>query len=102
MQANSATKSQLVYDVITASNGYYIPLVDPLYRSRINIPFRIGAKENRDSIEQEFLKQAEFSGLLQLKGHRSIGGLRASLYNAITIEEVEQLVKFMTKFMKEN
>lgn len=101
MQANSTSKSQLVYDIIAESKGFYSFLVEPLYRSRINIPFRVGPEENRDAVEQKFLKQAEMSGLLQLKGHRSVGGLRASLYNAMTVDEVKRLVEFMKKFMQE-
>lgn len=98
MQANSEHKSQLVYDAIGESQGFYSLVVEPNYRSRVNIPFRAGYSE-REKVEDQFLKLAEERGLLQLKGHRSVGGLRASLYNAMSISDVEKLVVFMREFM---
>lgn len=102
MQAKSARKSKLLYDVIAESHGFYNLVVEPGFRSRINVAFRAGPESERDKVESEFLKQATESGLLQLKGHRSVGGLRVSMYNALSVEEVEILIEFMRKFMAQH
>lgn len=102
MEANSAVKSKMIYDVIAASNGFYSLPVEVGYRSRVNVPFRVGNGENRDKLEAEFLKETASNGLLQLKGHRSVGGMRASLYNALAPDEVKRLTDFMTQFMIKN
>ncbi|XP_026321943.1 probable phosphoserine aminotransferase [Hyposmocoma kahamanoa] len=91
-------KSKLVYDTIDQSNGFYYAPVAKKVRSRMNIPFRIGSPAGNDALEKEFLKGAEALGLIQLKGHRSVGGIRASTYNAVTLEEVQYLVKYMKEF----
>jgi len=65
----------------------------------MNIPFRVKKDE---ALENKFLKEAAAAGLVELKGHRSVGGCRASIYNAMTIEGVEALVNFMKKFRDEN
>ena len=65
----------------------------------MNVVFRI-AKDN--ALESKFVKEAKACGLLELKGHRSVGGLRASIYNATTLEEVESLAAFMIQFQAEN
>lgn len=93
------TKSSLLYDFIDSSSDYYSNPVDPRYRSRMNIPFRVKKDEK---LEAKFLKEAQESGLIELKGHRSVGGCRASIYNAMTVEGVEALVNFMKKFRDEN
>ncbi|BES95269.1 phosphoserine aminotransferase [Nesidiocoris tenuis] len=89
-------KSSLVYDTIDQSNGFYSCPVNPECRSRMNIPFRIKTEE----LEQLFLKEAQSKGMIQLKGHRIVGGIRASLYNAVTLDETNTLVQFMKEFMK--
>lgn len=66
----------------------------------MNIVFRIGGGD--EAIEKEFLKGADELKMLQLKGHRSVGGIRASLYNAVTIEDTETLVNYMTTFFNKN
>jgi len=92
----NAAKAERLYTAIESSNGYYTCPVAPRCRSKMNIPFRIlGGCE---ALENEFVKQAEKAGLTQLKGHRSVGGLRASIYNACTFENVEKLVQFMHDF----
>ncbi|XP_045447106.1 probable phosphoserine aminotransferase [Melitaea cinxia] len=93
-------KSSLIYDVIEQSNGFYYAPVAKNARSRMNIPFRIGNAD--EALEKEFLKGAEALNLIQLKGHRDVGGIRASTYNAVTIEEVEILVKYMKEFYKKH
>lgn len=88
-------KAKLVYDLIDSSQFYRCPVAVP-DRSRMNIPFTL-ADAALDSI---FLQQAEAHGLLQLKGHRSVGGMRASIYNAMPLEGVQTLVAFMQDFEK--
>ena len=65
----------------------------------MNIPFRVKKDEK---LENKFLKEAQEAGLIELKGHRSVGGCRASIYNAMPIEGVEALINFMKKFRDEN
>jgi len=69
--------------------------VDKKYRSRMNVPFRVKSDE---ALESKFLKEAEALNMVQLKGHRSVGGCRASIYNGMPMEGVEALVAFMKKF----
>ncbi|XP_063377214.1 probable phosphoserine aminotransferase [Cydia fagiglandana] len=91
-------KSSIIYNIIEESNGFYYAPVAKKDRSRMNIPFRIGSPQGDDALEKEFLKGAEALGLIQLKGHRDVGGIRASTYNAVTVEEVEALAKYMKEF----
>ncbi|CAK1598683.1 unnamed protein product [Parnassius mnemosyne] len=95
-------KSSLIYNVIEQSNGFYYAPVAKNARSKMNVPFRIGSSEGDEALEKEFLKGAEAQGLIQLKGHRMVGGIRASIYNAVTIEEVETLVNYMKEFHKKH
>lgn len=100
MEKTSALKSKLIYDVINQSNGFYCCPVDANVRSRMNIPFRIGNVQGDENLEKLFLSKAESEGMIQLKGHRSVGGIRASLYNAITVEETQKLANLMAEFFK--
>lgn len=87
------TKANLLYELLDSSDFYHCPVAKP-DRSRMNVPFTL-----KDSaLDKEFLKQAESHGLIQLKGHRSVGGMRASIYNAMPIEGVNTLVSFMKEF----
>lgn len=86
-------KADLLYNTIENSNFYANP-VDKEYRSIMNVPFTLANSE----LDSEFLAQATQAGLLNLKGHRSVGGMRASIYNAISLDWVEQLVAFMKAF----
>ncbi|KAI9325057.1 pyridoxal phosphate-dependent transferase [Zopfochytrium polystomum] len=101
MAAINAQKSKLVYDAIDGSNGFYRGPVKPALRSRMNVPFRI-YKDGVASKELEvvFAKEAEARGLVQLAGHRSVGGMRASLYNSLPLEGAQVLVRFMGEFAK--
>ncbi|MFZ5522781.1 MAG: 3-phosphoserine/phosphohydroxythreonine transaminase [Pseudomonadota bacterium] len=94
-QANIA-KAKLLYDAIDASNGFYVCPVDKADRSRMNVPFTL----KDANLDGDFLKQADARGLLQLKGHRSVGGMRASIYNAMPLAGVQALVNFMQEFSK--
>jgi phosphoserine aminotransferase len=90
-------KSQLLYDAIEASAFYSSP-VDPACRSWMNVPFTLA---NPD-LDGEFLEQAKIAGLLNLKGHRSVGGMRASIYNAMPESGVQALVDFMQEFERQH
>eukprot|EP00039_Didymoeca_costata_P028243 m.20475 g.20475 ORF g.20475 m.20475 type:complete len:366 (-) comp6853_c0_seq2:114-1211(-) len=98
-EKRSQEKSNLIYSVIDASDGFYTAPVEKSARSRVNVPFRIAG--GNEDVEASFLKEATAQGLLQLKGHRSVGGIRASLYNAITIPETKLLADFMKSFQEQ-
>ncbi|XP_033974542.1 phosphoserine aminotransferase [Trematomus bernacchii] len=102
MEALNKQKSSMIYDIINASNGFYECPVDETCRSRMNVPFHIGSKEGDEGLEKEFLAGASKRGMISLKGHRSVGGIRASLYNAVTLEDAEALGTYMKVFMKEH
>lgn len=87
-------KSKLLYEIIDESSGFYINNVLPDYRSINNVPFHI-AENNVDKL---FVEEAERNGLHGLKGHQSTGGLRASIYNAVTLDAVQALGQFMREF----
>ena len=76
---------------------FYSCPVDEAFRSTMNVPFRLKVEEQ----EAVFLERAERAGLFNLKGHRSVGGMRASIYNAVPVSWVEELVKFMNDFENE-
>src|SRR5690606_41362890 len=80
-----------LYAAIDNSGGSYRSPVDPDCRSWMNVPFLLPSKE----LEQKFLEEAKQAGLVTLSGHRSVGGLRASIYNAMPEEGVDRLVEFM-------
>jgi phosphoserine aminotransferase len=98
MEQANIVKAKLLYDTIDASNGFYSCPVAVSDRSRMNVPFTL---KNAD-LDGDFLKQAGERGLLQLKGHRSVGGMRASIYNAMPLAGVQALVDFMNEFSKKN
>ena len=72
--------------------------VDRRYRSRMNIPFRVGTGTEQERLEKGFLQEAQKLKMVSLKGHRSVGGMRASLYNAVTVEETRMLAEFMEEY----
>ncbi len=92
-------KAKLLYDAIDGSDGYYVSPVQPEYRSLMNVPFTLSGGED---LEKKFLKEADALGLESLKGHRSVGGARASIYNAMPVEGVQTLVDFMAEFKAKN
>ena len=87
------TKANLLYDLLDSTSFYHCP-VAKADRSRMNVSFTL----NNPALDSEFLKQADALGLIQLKGHRSVGGMRASIYNAMPIAGVSALVAFMKEF----
>ncbi|XP_074036704.1 phosphoserine aminotransferase isoform X2 [Leptinotarsa decemlineata] len=98
MENLSAQKSKLIYDAIDNSRSFYVSAVETAVRSRINVPFRVGGESSEEKLEKRFLEEAEELKMFQLKGHHLVGGIRASLYNSITLDEVRKLVDFMNNF----
>jgi phosphoserine aminotransferase len=97
-ERRSALKSKLVYDAIDASGGFYRNEVVPQARSRMNIPYFLPD----ETLTSRFVAESKAAGLLALKGHKAVGGLRASLYNALPVEAAQALVDFMRDFQKRN
>ncbi|MEC0175185.1 3-phosphoserine/phosphohydroxythreonine transaminase [Paenibacillus favisporus] len=89
-------KAGLIYDTIDSSEGFYRGPVEAGSRSIMNITFRLPSEE----LEKQFIKESEQEGFVGLKGHRSVGGLRASIYNAVPYENVKALADFMNHFQK--
>lgn len=102
VEKNNIKKAAVLYDFMDASNGFYTPAVtEKNDRSLMNVTFLI--KGGSPELEDKFVKEARAKyNMANLKGHRDVGGLRASIYNACPIEWVEALTKFMDEFMKEN
>src|SRR5512147_2517551 len=98
IQKTNQKKAGLIYDAIDQSGGFYRGHAAPEARSVMNIPFRLPTEE----LEDTFAKEAKKNDLIGLKGHRSVGGMRASIYNAMTVEGAEALVQFMKEFQKKN
>lgn len=98
MEKRAADKSALLYSVIDNSGGYYSCPVEKASRSHMNLVFRLPSEEQ----EKAFLKEADAANLLNLKGHRSVGGCRASIYNALPEQSVRVLADFMTDFQRRN
>ncbi|KAK3116582.1 Phosphoserine transaminase [Teratosphaeriaceae sp. CCFEE 6253] len=95
----SNSKAELLYGVLDAHSDVYAVVPDKSARSRMNICFRVNGGDA--DAEKAFLKGAEGQGLMGLKGHRSVGGIRASNYNAVAVSAVEKLVKYLQQFAKE-
>jgi len=93
MEARNAAKARLLYDFIDGS-AFYDNKVDAACRSRMNVPFFLRDESRNDA----FLAGAREAGLLQLKGHKSVGGMRASIYNAMPLAGVQALVSYMREF----
>lgn len=98
----SLTKSNRVYGAVDASKGFYVCTAQEGSRSRMNATYRIADSRGGVELEKLFVKQAAEKGIMGVNGHRSVGGIRASLYNAVTMAQVEQLVSFMEEFAKAN
>lgn len=97
IEEQNRMKSSLLYHFLDESKLFTSP-VDPAYRSLMNIPFTTPSEE----LNNEFLQKAKERGLVTLKGHRSVGGMRASIYNAMPVQGVQQLVNYMKEFELEN
>ena len=97
MKKINEEKAKVLYDYLDASK-LFKGTVEKEYRSLMNVPF----VTESDELNKKFVSEAEAEGFVNLKGHRSVGGMRASIYNAMPIEGVKKLVEFMDKFEKEN
>jgi phosphoserine aminotransferase len=97
IEAHNQAKAKVLYDFLDASKFFRNP-VAPADRSLMNVPFKL----KDDKLDEAFLKGAQQRGMIQLKGHRSVGGMRASIYNAMSLEGVRALVKYMQEFEKEH
>jgi phosphoserine aminotransferase len=95
MEKLNRAKAQILYDVLDASSFFASPVARE-NRSLMNIPFTLKNAE----LDEEFLKGAKARGMIQLKGHRSVGGMRASIYNAMPVEGVQALADYMKEFEK--
>ncbi|MCY4085388.1 MAG: 3-phosphoserine/phosphohydroxythreonine transaminase [Actinomycetia bacterium] len=98
MEAASRRRAGILYAAIDASGDFYRSPVEPTSRSLMNVVFRLPT----DDLEERFLAEAAAAGLVGLKGHRSVGGCRASIYNAMSVEGVEALAGFMAQFRAAN
>ncbi len=102
-EQRSREKAKLVYDFIDGSDGLYVGTVKQKdVRSRMNVTFRVcKAGQPDDALEAAFVKLCAAKGIQQVKGHRSVGGIRTSLYNAVTVEQTRVLVQAMKEFAEQ-
>lgn len=98
LEKRNVEKSQLLYDVIDRSSGYYKGIVEQPYRSIMNVTWRMQDEET----EKRFIAESKEHGFVGLSGHRSVGGLRASAYNAVPYEACKALADFMLDFQRRN
>ncbi len=96
IEKRNDAKAKLLYDTIETSGGFYRCPVEKSSRSKMNVVFRVA--DGNEIIEKQFAKDAADAGLVGTPGHRSVGGMRVSLYNAVTLEAVEALTGFMREF----
>lgn len=97
LEKRNIEKAKMLYDILDNSK-FYIPFADKNSRSIMNVTFNL---PNTD-LEAKFVEEAKSSGMINLKGHRVLGGIRASIYNAISLDEVKTLADFMERFEKDN
>jgi phosphoserine aminotransferase len=107
MEKRNSAKAKLLYDTIESSDGFYSCPVEQSSRSKMNVVFRVtgphaksAASHGDEALEKKFATEAAAAGLVGTPGHRSVGGLRVSLYNAVTLEAVEALRSFMREFRR--
>lgn len=98
LEKRNRKKAKILYDLIDKSNGFYKGHAKPDSRSLMNVTFRLSTPE----LEEKCVNEAKQRGLIGLKGHRSVGGMRASIYNAMSIEGVEALAEFLKEFQENN
>jgi phosphoserine aminotransferase len=91
-------KAKLLYEAIDSSGGYYTCPVEKSSRSKMNVVFRVAKGD--EAVEKKFLQEAAAAGIVGIAGHRSVGGMRVSLYNAVTLEAVQSLVSFLRDFQR--
>jgi phosphoserine aminotransferase len=98
MAERNASKAQTVYDAIDKSGGFYRGHAIPESRSRMNVTFRLPS----EALEKRFITDSQAAGMIGLAGHRSVGGIRASLYNALGLDACQTLASFMGDFARRN
>ena len=98
MYKTNLKKAEIIYSFLDSSEMFSATVTDPADRSLMNVPFVTDSEE----LNAKFIKEAKEAGFVNLKGHRSVGGMRASIYNAMPVEGVQALVDFMKKFEAEN
>jgi phosphoserine aminotransferase len=98
IEKRNNAKAKLLYDTLEASSGFYRCPVEHSSRSKMNVVFRVAAGD--EAVEKQFGKEAAEAGLVGTPGHRSVGGMRVSLYNAVTFDAVEALTAFMREFQR--
>ncbi|MNI81414.1 Phosphoserine aminotransferase [compost metagenome] len=96
IEAKNRDKAGLLYNAIDGSGGFFRGVAEQSSRSIMNVTFRMQSEE----LEKKFVKASEQEGFVGLKGHRSVGGLRASIYNAVPYESIKALTEFMSHFQK--
>ena len=96
LETRNRAKAALVYAAIDESGGFYRGHAEPAARSLMNVTFRLPSEE----LDKAFIGEAAQLGLVNLKGHRSVGGMRASIYNAMPVEGCRKLAEFMREFRK--
>ncbi|MBD0381772.1 3-phosphoserine/phosphohydroxythreonine transaminase [Paenibacillus sedimenti] len=96
LEQQNAAKAKLIYDVIDASGGFYQGIIDAKDRSDMNITWRMA----NEDMQRKFIKESEAKGFEGLAGHRSVGGLRASAYNGVSLEACRALADYMADFAK--
>ncbi|CAI4036481.1 hypothetical protein SMKI_15G3280 [Saccharomyces mikatae IFO 1815] len=97
-QAENEEKAKILYDALDSNPDFYTLPVDPKCRSKMNVVFTL----KKDNLDDQFLKEAAARKLTGLKGHRSVGGFRASIYNALSVQAVQNLVDFVKEFAEKN
>ena len=98
IEKRNNAKAKLLYDTLEASKGFYVCPVEAASRSKMNVVFRVGG--GNEDMEKHFAVEAAEAGLVGTPGHRSVGGIRVSLYNAVTLGAVEALTCFMHEFQR--
>ena len=97
MEKENMEKAKKIYDVLDNSD-FYKPFADKSGRSIMNVTFNLKSVD----LEAKFVEEAKNNNMINLKGHRVLGGIRASIYNAVSMDAVNHLCNFMEKFEKEN
>src|SRR6202522_3601500 len=100
IEKRNEAKARLLYDAIDSSGGYYGGPIEKDSRSKMNVTFRVAG--GNEELEKKFAAEASAARLIGLGGHRSVGGMRASIYNAVNLETVQVLVNFMREVQKAN
>lgn len=102
MSRRADARAKLIYDVIDQSNGFYSCAVVPNARSRVNACFRIGGPAGNEELEKKFFDEAKKRRFVGVKGHRSVGGVRISMFNALPVEDAKVIADYLVQFQKEN